>query len=124
MQRLAANDAEDLKKNIQENIDDSCTRIIVLTHVPPFKEVAFHRGKVSDPEYLIYYTSKTTGDMLLELALKYPHINFEVYCGHTHGAATYKAADNLQVECGGAEYSRPHVQKLIGIESNEQHLHH
>lgn len=115
MQRLADMDADHLRFTIQDQMKESCKRVIVLTHVPPYPEVAVYRGKRSDPEYLTYYTSKATGEVLLELAERYPAVKFEVYCGHTHGAASYEAKDNLIVECGGAEYSHPKVQKLIEV---------
>jgi len=87
--------------------------IIVLTHVPPFKESAYYQRRISDGDFLPFYTSKATGDVLLEQAKANPDIKFIVLCGHTHSRACYQPLDNLTVHTGEAVYNHPHVQDLI-----------
>lgn len=115
MQQLADIDAFELQKNLEQAIHQNPKEIIVLTHVPPFKDACLHQGKISDDDWLPYFTSKIMGDVLLEAALKNPSINFLILCGHTHSAAKYQPVNNLIVEVGGAEYYHPAIQKMINL---------
>lgn len=118
MRRLAKADAQLLKSHLESAMADGAERIkriIVATHIPPFAEVSYYRGEMSDPAFLPFYSCKATGDVLLAFAKANPDIAIDVYCGHTHGAATYKPLPNLTVEAGAAEYRYPAVQKLIEI---------
>ena len=62
-----------------------------------------------------FFSSKVLGDLLLDYAMRYPDIHFEVYCGHTHTAHDYRAHDNLLVRVGGAEYSHPKIADMIQL---------
>lgn len=115
MQQLADTDAFELQKNLEQAINQNPKEIIVLTHVPPFKEACMHQGKISDDDWLPYFASKIIGDVLLEVAQKNPSINFLILCGHTHSTAKYQPIDNLIVEAGSAEYSHPVIQKMIKL---------
>ena len=87
MQKLADSDAAKLKKKLQLAIQKhSPKRIIVLAHLPPFRESCMHEGKISNDDYLPFFASKTTGDTL------------------------YKPLDNLTVKSGSVEYGKPIVQ--------------
>lgn len=91
-------------------------KVIVLTHIPPFKEVCLHEGKISNDDWLPYFSSRATGEVLIDTCMAYPDIHFLVLCGHTHGKAKYSPFSNLLVEAGHAEYQRPEVQKIIYTE--------
>ena len=116
MQKLADSDAARLKKKLQSAIQEhSPKRIIVLVHLPPFKERCMHEGKISNDEYLPLFASKKTGDVLLKVAKSNPEIEFKVLCGHTHSSSYYKPLDNLTVKAGGVEYGKPIVQEVIEL---------
>lgn len=115
MRKLADEDAKLLDAHLQMAIELKPETIMVLTHVPPFPEVALYRGKPSDPDFLPFYTSKATGDVLLAHANKCHGINFKVYCGHTHGKAHATILPNLEVFVGESEYGSPKVQKIISV---------
>lgn len=116
MQKLADNDAARLKKNLQLAIQQHFPRrIIVLVHVPPFKESCMHEGEISNNDYLPFFASKITGDVLLEVAIGNPKIDFLVLCGHTHSSSYYKPLDNLTVKAGSVEYGRPIVQEIFEL---------
>lgn len=90
----------------------ACTlaeRIIILTHVPPFKEASRYRGKQSSNDFLPFYCNALLGDTLLEYALQHPTITFDVLCGHTHDEFVYShpEAPNLTVKVGKAQYGSP-----------------
>ncbi|MDO8953883.1 MAG: metallophosphoesterase [Gammaproteobacteria bacterium] len=116
MQELADTDAQQLKQSIQQSISQyNPTRIIVLTHIPPFKEACLHEGEISNDEWLPYFATKATGDVLLEIASKHSSVKFLVLCGHTHSPAEYYPLANLTVKAGGAEYYAPRIQELFDV---------
>jgi len=116
MQKLADSDAARLKKNLQLAIQEhSPKRIIVLVHLPPFRESCMHEGEISNDDYLPFFASKITGDVLLNAAKANPDIDFLILCGHTHSSSYYKPLDNLTVKAGSVEYGKPTVQEVIEL---------
>lgn len=115
MQELADADAARLQDDLYQAANKNPKKIIVLTHVPPFKESCFHMGKMSEDEWLPFFSSKISGDMLLEAASKNPFIEFLVLCGHTHSESYYQPMSNLTIKGGKAEYYYPQVQEIIVI---------
>ena len=115
MQELADLDANALKNDLAEAVKQQPQMIIVLTHVPPFKEASQHMGQISDDHYLPYFSSKTMGELLLSFAQANPSIEFLVLCGHTHSKALYQPCSNLIIKAGTAEYYQPAIQEIISI---------
>jgi predicted phosphohydrolase len=81
--------------------------VLVLTHVPPFREACWHEGGISDEDWLPAYTCGAVGETLLAAAVARPECSFTVLCGHTHSGGTARIADNLVVHTQAAEYGRP-----------------
>lgn len=115
MQALADRDALQLENEIHEVNKQGIKKIIVLTHVPPFREACLHNGKASQEFWLPFFSSKATGNVLTKVAKMYIDIQFLVLCGHTHSEAEFKPLPNLIVKTGGAEYYQPIVQELISL---------
>lgn len=115
MQQIADFDAKQLHADLESAINQNPKKIIVLTHVPPFREACMYEGKISDDNWLPYFSSKVMGDMLIQLAKDNSSIEFLVLCGHTHGEAYYQPLTNLIVRAGKAEYYRPEVQEVISF---------
>ncbi|HJK86162.1 MAG TPA: metallophosphoesterase [Candidatus Megaira endosymbiont of Nemacystus decipiens] len=116
MQKLADNDAKRLENNLHLAIQEHLPKkIIVLVHVPPFKESCMHEGEISNDDYLPFFASKITGDVLLGAAKANPKIEFLVLCGHTHSSSYYKPLDNLTVKAGSVVYGKPIVQEVIEL---------
>lgn len=114
MQQLAKVDAERLDAKIQIALKNKkLDTLIVAIHVPPFEEAALYQGKRTDKDFLPFFTSKVTGDVILKHAKANPHVQFKVYCGHTHDKTYYKKLDNLEINVGGATYNDPEVQGVI-----------
>jgi hypothetical protein len=90
--------------------------VIVLSHVPPFKETHVYNGKISDDYAQPWFTSKLLGDMLLDAARSYPNINFTVLAGHTHGKVEVSRLHNLHVKVAGAKYGSPRLADLIQVD--------
>lgn len=115
MQEFADFDAEKLKFDLIENINTRIKKIIILTHVPPFKEACWHKNEIGNPDWLPFFASKITGDVTLNVAQSNPSIDFLVLCGHTHSRGIYQPISNLLIKTGSAEYYYPDIQEIITI---------
>ncbi|MBV8880161.1 MAG: metallophosphoesterase [Planctomycetaceae bacterium] len=89
--------------------------VVFLTHVPPFRESCWHEGRISDDDWLPYFTCKAVGDALLELMRARPDRRLTVLCGHTHGAGSVELLPNLTVLTGGADYGAPRIERLLDL---------
>jgi Icc-related predicted phosphoesterase len=90
-------------------------QVIVLTHVPPFREAAWHKGSISNDDFLPFFSCKAVGDVLIKAALQNPEKSIMVLCGHTHSAGVVQIAPNLLVKTGDAEYGAPKLNELMLI---------
>lgn len=115
MQQLADTDAVKLQNALKQAVSQNPKKIIVLTHVPPFKEACLHEGKISGDDWLPYFSSKVIGDVLTTVAQQNLQIEFLVLCGHTHSESRYIPLPNLIIEVGKAEYNYPEIQKMIKV---------
>lgn len=115
MQELADIDAKNLQNDLLKAITLQPKKIIALTHVPPFKEACMHEGKISDDNWLPYFSSKIMGDILLQTAQENPTVEYLVLCGHTHSKAYYQPLPNLIIKAGEAKYYQPQVQEIINV---------
>jgi 3',5'-cyclic AMP phosphodiesterase CpdA len=100
-------------------LPQACARfknIILLTHVPPFREACWHEGKISDDEYLPHFACKAVGEVLASVMAKHPKCKLTVLCGHTHSSGVANILPNLCIKTGSAEYGHPSLQELIIIE--------
>ena len=101
---------DDAAVTLRPALMDALTRfpeVVVLTHVPPFKEACWHQGRISGDEWLPGFTCKAVGDLLLEAADAHAERAITVLCGHTHGEGEARPRPNLHVITGGAMYGRP-----------------
>lgn len=114
--RLATGAAEHVREQVTAAIEAGHRRIIVLTHVPPFEEAHVYAGRRSDATALPWYTSKLMGDMLTKAASTHETVEFDVLCGHTHGAYDGNVSPNMRVRVGGAGYGHPVLQAVIEVE--------
>lgn len=89
--------------------------VLLLTHVPPFKEACWFEGQISDDEFLPHFTCSAIGDALIQVMQNHPDCNLTVLCGHTHGQGEATILPNLHVKTGGAEYGKPRLNELIVV---------
>jgi predicted phosphohydrolase len=113
MQELADLDASKLQKNLEHALLINPKKIIVLTHVPPFKEVSQYNGAIANDDWLPFFSSKATGDVLHKFSVEHSDIRILVLCGHTHQYADVSILPNLRVKVGKAEYYMPEVQEVF-----------
>jgi len=90
--------------------------VIALTHVPPFKEAAWHEGKHSDNDHLPHFACKVVGDALRRVMDSCQQSRLLVLCGHTHWKGQVEITDNITVLTGEAEYGQPVIQQVLDIE--------
>lgn len=103
--------ADALAPHLQAAAETSRT-VLVLMHVPPFRETAWHMGEHSDEYWLPGFSCGAIGDLLLATAAAHPGVRFIGLCGHTHGGGVAEMAPNLIVHTQAAEYGRPDFQML------------
>lgn len=89
--------------------------VIVLTHVPPFRESCLYGGKPGNDNWLPHFTCKAVGDVLIEMATAYPNRQMTVLCGHSHHEANVTVLPNLVVKTGAATYGEPQLQPVVSI---------
>lgn len=87
--------------------------VVVATHVPPFREATWHEGRVSDDDWLPFFSSKVAGEAIAGMARRFPQRRITVLCGHTHGAGIVEIGPNLTVHTGGAVYGQPALQPMM-----------
>jgi len=89
--------------------------VIVLTHVPPFREACWHEGRISDDDWLPHMACGAVGDELRRIMLAHPHRRMTVLCGHTHSPGEASILPNLTVLTGSAVYGQPTIQRVLAI---------
>lgn len=105
---------------LHTKLDDAaaqCTNVVVVTHVPPFKEATWHQDAISSPEWLPWFSCDAVGRAIIGCADRYPETSFLVLCGHTHSPGQCFPRSNVVVHTAAAEYGRPHVQDVIELGS-------
>jgi 3',5'-cyclic-AMP phosphodiesterase len=90
-----------------------CDHAVILMHVPPFREAAWHQGRPSDDDWAPWFSCRALGQAVLECAQRHPEVTFFVLCGHTHGSGVYKPSENITVLTAGAKYGAPKVQRVL-----------
>ena len=115
MQTLADEDAATLSKSLKKALNNT-QHIVILTHIPPFAGACWYGDKLADINYLPFFASKTTGDVIDEAVLSHPDVQFTVLCGHTHSKAQCKPQKNLLVRVGSAEYYQPCIEDILEVE--------
>jgi hypothetical protein len=95
---------------------ERCDHVIVLMHVPPFREACWHDGHLSDDNWAPHFTSVAAREVLLEFMQQHPQKRMTVLCGHTHSSGSAQIRDNLEILTGDAEYGQPKVQRMFDVD--------
>ena len=94
---------------------DHYQTVIVLTHVPPFKEACWYQGEVANDNWLPHFSCKVVGEVLKEFMLNQKDLMMTVLCGHTHNSGVAEILPNLVVKTGAAAYGQPELQEVLLI---------
>lgn len=109
----ARSEANRLAGMLREACATDVETILVCTHVAPYAECSWHEGKPSDNEWVPWFSSKATGDVLDVITKDFPNKTFIVLCGHSHSPGIVQVRDNLTVYTGPAKYGHPDVAGYI-----------
>lgn len=90
-------------------------RILVLTHVPPFRESCWYEGRHTDDDWAPFFTCHATGWALRRFCRRHAQHEVLVLCGHTHHGGRSQIAENLKVWTGGAEYGEPSLSGVVDL---------
>ena len=113
LRELGQEAAVELDKKLQKAFENpDLKKIIVLTHVPPFKEISTYRGKVSDEDFLPFFSCGTVGRMLTEEMKTRPNHEMLVLSGHTHDKVEADILPNLKAKSGRAEYTQIYYEVI------------
>lgn len=113
LKELGNHYSEILKEKLNK-ITNNIKNILILTHVPPFKESCVYNNMPTNDSFLPHFSCKSSGDVILEY-VKNNNKNVTVLCGHTHGYREIKISNNIKVINSGAQYGKPKIQKIITI---------
>jgi predicted MPP superfamily phosphohydrolase len=113
--RALGDEASSYLREVLPEALEKFDRVLVLTHVPPFRQACFYQGGISDEDWLPWMCCQATGDALSAMAEKYPEKQITVLCGHTHGGGVAQIRSNLVVQSGAVELGKPAVQSLIEV---------
>jgi predicted MPP superfamily phosphohydrolase len=89
------------------------SKVVLLTHVPPWLELAQYQGKVCDYHYAPHFASRVMGEAIVEVMRTAPECQLTVLCGHTHWPAEFHPLPNVTALAGKAEYGDPQVQQVF-----------
>lgn len=118
LRKLAQESADAGERRLRASLQLN-KNVIFATHYPPYAMACWHRGEISDREWLPWFTSHAMGEMLDRVAEEHPEHKILVLCGHTHSEGVYESLPNLRVLTGKAEYGEPCVAGVIGEKSFE-----
>jgi Icc protein len=90
--------------------------VVVLTHVPPFRESCWHEGHISNDDYLPHFACRAVGERLADIMRVHPESLMTVLCGHTHSSGRARILSNLEVFTGDAKYGEPRLQQVFELE--------
>lgn len=114
MQRLSDQAARHIDEYLPKALADY-PETWVITHVPPFAEACWYHGRISNDDFLPFFSSQAMGDVLLRHADQFPTRHVTVLCGHTHGGGEVQVRPNLKVVTGSSEYGEPTVQRVFDL---------
>jgi 3',5'-cyclic AMP phosphodiesterase CpdA len=107
--------AEFLEDRVAEALSQR-RHVVVLTHVPPFRESCWHEGSISNDDYLPHFACRAVGERLANIMRVHPDSMMKVLCGHTHSSGVARILSNLEVFTGDAKYGEPRLQQVFELE--------
>jgi Icc-related predicted phosphoesterase len=115
MNALGDEAAEYLARRVAEALM-SRRNVLVLTHVPPFRDSCWHEGRISNDDYLPHFACRVVGERLAAAMVAHRDNTMTVLCGHTHSSGAARILDNLMVLTGHSQYGEPELQRVLEVE--------
>lgn len=101
-----------------EALPEDAQQVLVITHVPPFREACWYQGHTTDDWWAPFFVCGAVGDALSAFTRSRPQTQLTTLCGHTHHGGVAQMSSNHRVYTGAAEYGVPRVEAVVSI-SNE-----
>lgn len=118
MQDLSDASARTVVNKIQHCLSGRDVKeIVIATHVPPFKEAAWHLGKMSSSVFLPFFSSKAMGQSIMECTRQFRQNGGKVriLCGHSHSIGKIEW-DGMECITAESEYGSPQVSDYFEYE--------
>lgn len=87
-------------------------QVFLVTHFPVFRGACFAPDgtlDIPDRGWWPWSINTTFGHAIRDVTDRYPHVDFTVLTGHTHGGGKAQVAPNLTVVAGRAQYGNPQL---------------
>lgn len=107
--KLGAEAAYEVEQKLQTAFK-SYSKVILVTHVPPFVEGARYEDKPSNADFAPHFVAHQMGQMLMRVMQAHPEKSLLVLSGHAHHAADEWPLPNLHCLTGHADYGNPQLQ--------------
>lgn len=114
LHRLGDQAAAALETKLHDALDHF-RRIVLVTHVPPYRQACWHRGRIAEEEWLPHFGCRAVGDMIDRVMADHPDHRLTVLCGHVHSEGEYRPRPNVRVLTGGATYGAPRINGLFDL---------
>ena len=118
IQTQGAESAQRLESKL-DAIPKDASEILVVTHVPPFREACWYEGKTTDDNWAPFFVCGQVGQVLQNATRVRRNCRITVLCGHTHHAGVANLDPNLTVHTGAAEYGSPRVEGLVTVQDGK-----
>lgn len=112
--QLTTEAADILEKQLIEALKNHNT-IYLGTHVPPYREASWFKGKISDEDGAPFFSNRIIGERLTKIMEQNKDKRLIVLCGHSHEEAFYKPIPNIDVYTASASYGSPSIYKTFQI---------
>jgi hypothetical protein len=86
------------------------TRVIVATHVPPFRQAVQFAQAVCDRVRLPHFVNLAASNVVAGIAKQFSDNSLTVLCGHTHCRTRVKIISNVETFVGAARPATPFVE--------------
>ncbi|MDH5672308.1 MAG: metallophosphoesterase [Myxococcales bacterium] len=93
-----------------------CSRVLLLTHVPPLTTACWHQGKTADDDWAPHFVCQSVGEAILEIMAAHPQQQLRVLCGHTHSEGIDRPRPNITIMTGAADYGRPAIADTLELD--------
>lgn len=114
LRRLGAESALRLSRQLRSAAKLG-SRILVVTHIPPFRESCWYEGQQTDDNWAPFFVSGAVGWALKNFCNWYRKHEVLVLCGHTHHPGCVEILPNLCVWTGAAEYGKPMLYRVLDL---------
>lgn len=108
--------AADRLRELLARVPACCEQLIVLMHVPAWRDVCWYGGRISDDKWAPHFTCVAAGEVIEEFAAGRPDLDLLVLSGHTHGGGVTQIAENITAKSGAAEYGIPMIVEILSVD--------